>query len=159
MSNVEQYIDAVRQCAQQCRQMLALEHDKRLALVNNEGSKIQHVISQQQAALMQLETLEKRRIEIQECMGVDRSATAQKVLERLPQGKGKEELSKAIAELTANATELRRQNKDNLELARLDLQIIESLQNRNNAYPTDAGVYRPGKSAPTALKKKFDGSF
>ena len=84
----------------------------------------------QQAALMKLETLETRRMQLQEELGFDRSMTVSEILDRLPEGPERERLRELAQSLKDAAAELREQNRQSLELAKLDIRLIESLRGK-----------------------------
>lgn len=149
-SVLKQYIEAVDQCRQQCAQMLTLEKEKRQALLKNEGKRIESVLKDQQAALMQLEALEKKRLQAHKALGFSEQDTAAQVVASLPDGPDKQKLDELIHALKECADELREQNKESLELARLDLKLAENLRAQAGE-PTDAGLYGPshGTGRPT----------
>lgn len=145
---VRAYLEAVRACRDQCRQMLELEKEKRQALLKNEGKRIEAVLKDQQAALMQLEALEKKRMQAHRDLGFSDEDTAAQVVERLPDGPDREALAQLVRSLKDCARELREQNKESLELARLDLKLARSLRARAGE-PEDAGLYGPARGTGT----------
>ena len=117
---MQDYLQAVDDCAQQCVKMLEVESEKRRALMNNEGKNIEAAVKTQQAALMKLETLETRRMQLQE----------------------------------------REQNRQSLELAKLDMRLIESLRGKAGLPETGAGLYAPRKMQDRPMGSgKFNSSF
>ncbi len=160
MSVMQDYLQAVDDCAQQCVKMLEVESEKRRALMNNEGKNIEAAVKTQQAALMKLETLETRRMQLQEELGFDRSMTVSEILDRLPEGPERERLRELAQSLKDAAAELREQNRQSLELAKLDMRLIESLRGKAGLPETGAGLYAPSKMQDRPMGSgKFNSSF
>lgn len=156
---MQEYIDTVSRCLEQCKEMLQLESEKRRALIKNAAQEIETVVKKQQAALMKLETLEHQRIKAQVALGYDETATAAQVLGDMPEGQQKETLSALIAKLKECAVDLKEQNKDSLELARLDLQLVESLRIDGSTSAAQSGVYSRSQASKPINSSKFNGSF
>ena len=160
MSVMQDYLQAVDDCAQQCVKMLEVESEKRRALMNNEGKNIEAAVKTQQAALMKLETLEARRIQLQTALGFDENCTVSEILDRLPEGADRERLRELAQKLKECATELREQNRQSLELAKLDMRLIESLRGKAGLPETGAGLYAPSKMQDRPMgSSKFNSSF
>ena len=156
MSAMQDYLQAVEDCAQQCVKMLEVESEKRRALMDNKGKAIEEAVKMQQAALMKLETLEARRIQLQTALGFDENCTVSEILDRLPEGADRE-LAQKLKEC---ATELREQNRQSLELAKLDMRLIESLRGKAGLPETGAGLYAPSKMQDRPMgSSKFNSSF
>lgn len=160
MSAVQDYLQAVEDCAQQCVKMLEVESEKRRALMDNKGKAIEDAVKTQQAALMKLETLEARRIHLQQVLGFDENATVSQILERMPQGPERDRLRELAQSLKESAQELREQNRQSLELAKLDMRLIESLRGKAGLPETGAGLYAPSKMQDRPMgSSKFNSSF
>lgn len=156
---MQNYIEAIEKCLNQCKEMLQLESEKRRALAVNLGKDIEDVVRKQQAALMKLETLEQQRMQAQQQLGYDSAATATQILEQMPSGPEKDRLADLVAQLRQVATDLKEQNKDSLELAKLDLRLIESLRAGGQQNTTQSGVYSRSQAAKPPQGTKFNGSF
>ena len=156
---MKEYIDSVSRCLEQCKEMLQLESEKRRALIKNAVHEIEEVVKKQQAALMKLETLEHQRIKAQVALGYDEAATAAQILADMPEGQQKDTLSALIVKLKECAVDLKEQNKDSLELARLDLQLVESLRAGSTETTAQSGVYSRSQTSKPINSSKFDGSF
>lgn len=149
------YIESVEACCNQCADMLLLEKEKRQALLKNEGKRIETVLKDQQAALMRLEALEKKRMQAQKMLGFEEQDTAAEVVESLPIGPDREKLAGLIRRLKECALDLREQNRESLELARLDLKLAQSLRQQTGE-AEDAGLYGPARMARSS---KFNDCF
>lgn len=155
---MQEYIQAVKKCVEQCKEMLVLESEKRKALATNIGKDIECVVKNQQAAIMKLETLEQQRMQAQHALGYAPNMTASDILRALPDSPDKTKLAQLIAELRQLAEDLKEQNRDCLDLAKLDLRLIESLKADVQQPPPESGVYsRTQATKPVA--SKFNSSF
>ncbi len=155
---MQTYIDAVESCLEQCREMLRLESEKRRVLLTNSGKEIEAVLKNQQAALMKLEVLEKQRMTAQVAQGYDEKATASQILQMMPDGEEKQQLQQLVDQLRECAAELKKQNQSSLELARLDLQLIESLRGKQQQPVAQSGVYSRTQASKPMQPNKFNSS-
>ena len=162
MHSMQEYIELIEECAQQCREMLAIEGEKRRALMLNDAAAVEAAMNSQQAALMRLEALEKRRLQLQQELGLDPQATAAQILQSMAPSDERARLQSAAEQLRRSAQELQEQNRESMELARLDIRLMESLRARaGTAQTSSAGLYSRGRgpASPAAGSAKFNGSY
>lgn len=161
MSTLLAYIAVIEECAGQCREMLALEGEKRRALMLNDAHAVEAAMKNQQAALMKLEAIEKKRVQAQQELGFAPQATAAQILQALPPSADRDRLQQAAADLKQFAQQLQEQNKESIELAKLDIRLMESVQARaGSAQTSGAGLYSRGKGPANPMGNvKFNGSY
>lgn len=142
ITELQNYIEMTEKCAQCCRELLDQEQEKRQALLGSDDKRLGAVLQAQQAAVMKLDGLEKRRIAAQSAAGFA-SKNAEEVLAGLPEGAEKERLGKLFDEMRRTARELKELNKTALNIARESLYLIEAVtgQARREA----GGTYKPGR--------------
>ncbi len=121
------YLAATRQCMEQCGAMLELEQGKRQALLGQDGEKLAAMLQNQQAAVMQLESLEKKRLAAQEALGYPAELPAAQLLERLEDSSEKQELAHLCTAWRRQVEELRELNKTALDIAKGNLRLLEQL--------------------------------
>lgn len=102
-------------------EMLGYEQEKRQALLRDDTVRIEQMLQRQQACAMQMETLERQRMMLQDAAGIP--GTAEELLAGMAEGPEKEKLAGVMGKLWAAAEELRELNKGDLEIARTFLQI------------------------------------
>lgn len=136
-TELREYLDATARCAEQCEGMLQSEREKRQALLAGGGSRLESVIKQQQAAVMSLEVLERKRLGAQRAAGFPEGATGDEIAASLADEAAKSELTALLRRLRAAAKELREHNRTAIEIAEKQLQFL----GRANDGPT----YRPGQ--------------
>lgn len=148
-AGVPAYVEATVKCAAQCDDMLACEQEKRRALLEGNTDALERVLQRQQAALMALDTLERKRIATQEAAGFRPSASAREILAKLPRGPEYDALGAAVNRLRVTADELREMNRTALEIAEKELQFQAIL----DGGPRNAAIsptYKPGHNADGA---------
>jgi flagellar biosynthesis/type III secretory pathway chaperone len=126
--------------------MLEFEQEKRQALLSDDLDRLENMLQAQQAAIMKLESLEKQRRDAQEKAGYH-DLSADKILELLADGPDKATLSRQVEELKQTLDDIRYQNSKALEIARANLQIVNTLATGQEQKPGSQGVYRKGQSA------------
>lgn len=102
-------------------EMLGYEQEKRQALLRDDTARIEQMLQRQQACTMQLETLERQRMMLQDAEGLPNRG--EEMLARMPEGTEKERLTQVMKELRTSTQELQELNKNDLEIARTFLQI------------------------------------
>jgi len=147
MSELSSFLTATERCVAQCKNMLAFEQEKRQALLADDLTRLESMIQAQQAAIMKLESLEKQRMDAQEKAGYH-SLNAEEILELLDDGPDKEILTRQVGELKQTLEEIRYQNDKAMEIARTNLQIINTLATGKEQNDRQ-GVYRPKQSGGT----------
>ena len=100
------------------------------------------MIQAQQAAIMRLESLEKQRMEAQENAGYHR-LSAEEIIALLDDGPDRDALSKQMGDLKDTLEEIRYHNDRAMEIARANLQIINSLATGSDKKQGGHGVYKP----------------
>lgn len=144
-NEMQAYLDAVEKCLEQCAAMRDLELEKRNAIIHGDGEKLEHIIAQEQADMMRLDSLEKSRLMLQDHAGFgDMSST--EILNALPQGEDKRIAEPLIRELRATVEELQKMNREAMELAKQQLLIFggaAAVEKAGENSPT----YKPGQTA------------
>lgn len=136
-TELREYLDATARCADQCESMLGSEREKRQALLAGGGPRLESVIKEQQAAVMSLDVLERKRLGAQQALGFSEGATGDEIVSSLTDEAAKSELAALLTRLRAAAKELRELNRTAMEIAEKQLQFL----GRANDGPT----YRPGQ--------------
>ena len=145
MSEVAEFLSATRRCVVQCKSLLVFEQEKRQALLSEDLDRLESMLQSQQAAIMKLESLEKQRMEAQDKAGYH-NLTAAEIIELLGEGPDKEELARQVEELKQTLEDIRYQNGRSLEIARANIQIINTLATGKEQKPGQ-GVYKKGQTA------------
>ena len=153
MREFADFLTATERCAAQCKTMLDFEQEKRQALLSDDMDRLENMIQAQQAAIMKLESLEKLRMEAQEKAGYHK-LSAEEILELLDEGPDKEALARHAGELRQTLEEIRYHNDSALEIARANIQMIETLADGNRSQKARQGVYKPAQGSGA----KFQGS-
>ena len=142
MNELQPFLTATERCVAQCKTMLTFEQEKRQALLSDDLTRLESMIQAQQAAIMKLESLEKQRMEAQEKAGYHR-LSADEILELLDDGPDKDILARQVGELKQTLEEIRYHNEKAMEIARANLQIVNTLATGKEQKERQ-GVYRPG---------------
>ncbi len=142
MEEMKEYIEVAEKSVACCRDMLSQEQEKRRALLGNDQKRLEAVLKNQQAAVMKLDSLEKRRLAAQEKLGLG-GKSAEEVLAALPQGAQKDRLAELFGEMSGSCRELRELNKTALGIARENLRLMEQM---TGSIPQgQAGLYTRGR--------------
>ncbi|MDR1193725.1 MAG: flagellar protein FlgN [Peptococcaceae bacterium] len=139
------FLMATRRCADQCRVMLDNEREKRQALLSDDIERLESMLQSQQAAIMRLEGLEKRRLDAQAKAGFA-AMTAGEILAAMKDGEDKEELRRQVGDMKSALEEIKQNNERALEIARNNLQMMNALNAGQEGRPENQGIYRPGQS-------------
>ncbi len=145
--------EACDACVEQCHAMIQLEHEKRRVLLNEGAKAIEKVLASQQAAVMQLENLEKKRLEAQANAGFD-GLRADELLEKITDLSDRAELSAVLVELRSGTSQIKELNEVSMNIAKENLEAYEGLLAQLS---TDgaAGTYNPrgelDKEHPTSV--------
>lgn len=123
---LDKFITATTECTKQIRTMLPMEQEKRKALVSDDVPRMEHMMCDQQAAVMKLENLEKERLHLQQEAGFS-GLTANEILEKISAA-DKERLTNCFDELRTAAKELKAYNEKATELAKASLQFWENAE-------------------------------
>ncbi|MCL2121451.1 MAG: flagellar protein FlgN [Clostridiales bacterium] len=144
MNELQSFLTATERCVAQCKTMLGFEQEKRQALLSDDLTRLENMIQAQQAAIMKLESLEKQRMEAQEKAGYHQ-LSAEEIIELLDEGMEKDVLTKQVGELKQTLGEIRHHNGKAMEIARSNLQIVNSLATGKEKKERQ-GLYRPGSA-------------
>ena len=144
MSEIAEFLTATQRCVTQCKSMLEFEQEKRQALLSDDLDRLEDMIQAQQAAIMKLESLEKQRMEAQAKAGYH-SLTAAEIIELLEDSPDRETLERQVNELRQTLEDIRYQNGRSLEIARANIQIINTLAT-GKEQKTGQGVYKKGQT-------------
>lgn len=121
MSAYTEFIEVNEKLVFALSEMLAFEQEKRQALLKSDDKQMEAMLQKQQAAVMQLESLEKRRAWLQGELGLP--GTLSDILNGMPEGPEKARLSEAAASLRGTAEELKELNKADIGIAKTFLQM------------------------------------
>lgn len=152
---IQSLIEVSKKSVEQLRQMLSLEDEKRRALVASDTEKIETILKQQQAAIMMLENLEKRRIDAQNAAGYG-GFTASQIIERTTDADAKRELSAALDEMTKIVGEIKSLNDASMEIASSNLQMYETIMNGSKARKTQATYDTRGHKETNSTNSTFE---
>ena len=151
MSEFATFLTATERCVAQCKSMLAFEQEKRQALLADDLTRLESMIQAQQAAIMRLESLEKQRMEAQEKAGYN-TMRADEILELLDEGPEKDALARHVIELKQTMDDIRYQNDRAMEIARANLQIVNTLVAGGDQKERQ-GVYRPKQDGGASFQQ------
>ncbi len=138
------YLEVTRECLEQCMGMLETEKSKRKALLRRDTKELESVISGQQAKIMQLENMERKRLEAQAHAGFG-GQTASQMLDAMPEGEEKTQLQQLLAQLRETVQQLKTNNQEALKIAQAELRVYQQVgfvQEKTSNSPT----YKPGRS-------------
>ncbi len=141
---MQTYLQVTQECLEQCRGMLETEKSKRKALLKRNTKELEGVISGQQAQIMQLENMERKRLAAQEQAGFG-GQTASQMLAAMPEGQEKAQLQELLAALRETVQQLKTRNAEALKMAQAELRVYQQagfVQEKTSSSPT----YKPGQS-------------
>jgi hypothetical protein len=118
--------------------MLDFESDKRKALLESDINNLSAVLQSQQATMMKLENIEKRRIEAQEKAGFG-EMKADEIIAKIDDAEQKNSFTVAVNELRAIVEEIQRLNKISIDIAKSNLKIANTILQQQQS--ENAGVY------------------
>lgn len=136
--NVKKYKAVLEECLVECKKMLDFETEKRRALLDSDINNLGVVLQSQQATMMKLENLEKKRISAQEKAGFS-EMKAEEIIERITDGTEKKSFTATVNELRAIVEEIQRLNKISIDIAKSNLKIANTILQQQPA--DDTGVY------------------
>ncbi len=138
MNGIDAYIEATQGALAQLDEMLGYERAKRQALLGNDEKTLDEMLQNQQACLMKLESVEKKRVRLQKEAGFG-AMSADQILESMDPSERKDMLEGLFRRLRESASELKELNKKAADIARSYLYIVGSAANAGE--PT----YKPGR--------------
>ncbi len=136
--NVRKYKTVLEDCLVECKKMLDFEAAKRRALLDSDINNLSSVLQSQQATMMKLENLEKKRITAQAKAGFN-EMKAEEIIEKIEDESEKQSFTTVINELRAIVEEIQRLNKLSIDIAKSNLKIANTILQQQPA--DDSGVY------------------
>lgn len=136
--NVKKYKSVLEDCLVECKKMLDFETEKRRALLDSDMNNLSAVLQSQQATMMKLENLEKKRITAQEKAGFG-DMKAEEIIEKITDEKEKQSFASTVNELRALVEEIQRLNKISIDIAKSNLKIANTILQQQSS--DGAGVY------------------
>ena len=136
--NIKKYKAVLEDCLVECRKMLDFETEKRRALLDSDMNNLSAVLQSQQATMMKLENLEKKRISAQEKAGFS-DMKAEEIIEKITDEKEKQSFTSTVNELRTLVEEIQRLNKISIDIAKSNLKIANTILQQQSS--DEAGVY------------------
>jgi hypothetical protein len=136
--NIKKYKAVLEDCLVECRKMLDFETEKRRALLDSDMNNLSAVLQSQQATMMKLENLEKKRIAAQEKAGFS-DMKAEEIIEKITDEKEKQSFTSTVNELRTLVEEIQRLNKISIDIAKSNLKIANTILQQQSS--DEAGVY------------------
>ena len=136
--NVKKYKAVLEDCLVECKKMLDFETEKRRALLDSDMNNLSAVLQSQQATMMKLENLEKKRIAAQEKAGFS-DMKAEEIIEKITDEKEKQSFTSTVNELRTLVEEIQRLNKISIDIAKSNLKIANTILQQQSS--DEAGVY------------------
>ena len=118
--------------------MLDFETEKRRALLDSDMNNLSAVLQSQQATMMKLENLEKKRISAQEKAGFS-DMKAEEIIEKITDEKEKQSFTSTVNELRTLVEEIQKLNKISIDIAKSNLKIANTILQQQPNETT--GVY------------------
>lgn len=128
MDVIEEFIQATDRCTEQICSMQPLEKEKQKALISWNVNQMEQMVNDQQAAIMQLDNLEKQRIHAQ-CQAGFSGLSANEILKRAPQPVH-DRLAASFQALREAAQKLKLYNKKANEFAKASLQFLQTVSGK-----------------------------
>ena len=136
--NVKKYKAVLEDCLVECKKMLDFETEKRRALLDSDINNLGAILQSQQATMMKLENLEKKRIVAQEQAGFN-EMRADEIIEKITDEEEKKSFTETLNELRAIVEEIQRLNQISIDIAKSNLKIANTILQQQ---PIDeTGVY------------------
>ena len=136
--NIKKYKAVLEDCLVECRKMLDFETEKRRALLDSDMNNLSTVLQSQQATMMKLENLEKKRISAQEKAGFS-DMKAEEIIEKITDEKEKQSFTSTVNELRTLVEEIQKLNKISIDIAKSNLKIANTILQQQPNETT--GVY------------------
>lgn len=147
-ANISEYKAVLEDCLVECKKMLDFEAEKRKALLESDANSLTVILQSQQATMMRLENIEKKRVAAQEKAGFG-EMKADEILEKIEDTKEKNSFASTINELRGIVEEIQRLNKISIDIAKSNLKIANTILQQQQS--DNAGVYTSrGESAAWA---------
>ena len=153
--NIKEYKVVLEECLAECKKMLDFEAQKRKALIDSDMNNLGSILQYQQATMMKLENIEKKRVAAQEKAGFG-EMKADEIIEGIKDSEQKKEFTTTVNELRTIVEEIQRLNKISIDIAKSNLKIANTILQQQQA--EDTGVYNSaGKNAKWAPGSSFEG--
>ena len=152
--NVKKYKAVLEECLVECKKMLEFETEKRRALLDSDMNNLSAVLQSQQATMMKLENLEKKRISAQEKAGFS-DMKAEEIIEKITDEKEKQSFTSTVNELRTIVEEIQSLNKISIDIAKSNLKIANTILQQEQADNT--GVYTASGSSANWSSSSFEG--
>ena len=136
--NIVEYKAVLEECLAECKKMLDFEAKKRKALLDSDVNNLTAVLQAQQATMMKLENIEKKRIAAQEKAGFGKMK-ADEIIEKIEDKEQKNSFTSTVNELRAIVEEIQSLNKISIDIAKSNLKIANTILQQQQADNT--GVY------------------
>lgn len=136
--NIKEYKAVLEECLVECKKMLDFEAQKRKALLDSDINNLSVVLQSQQAAMMKLENIEKKRIAAQEKAGFG-EMKADEIIENITDAEQKKSFIVTVNELRAIVEEIQELNKISIDIAKSNLKIANTILQQQQTENT--GVY------------------
>ena len=136
--NIVEYKAVLEECLAECKKMLDFEAKKRKALLDSDVNNLTAVLQAQQATMMKLENIEKKRIAAQEKAGFG-EMKADEIIEKIEDKEQKNSFTSTVNELRAIVEEIQSLNKISIDIAKSNLKIANTILQQQQADNT--GVY------------------
>lgn len=136
--NIKKYKAVLEECLVECKKMLDFETEKRRALLDSDMNNLSTVLQSQQATIMKLESLEKKRISAQEKAGFS-DMKAEDIIEKITDEKEKQSFTLILNELRSLVEEIQRLNRISIDIAKSNLKIANTILQQQPNETT--GVY------------------
>jgi hypothetical protein len=144
-SNISEYKAVLEECLAECKKMLDFEAQKRKALLESDANSLTVILQSQQATMMRLENVEKKRVAAQEKAGFG-DMKADEIIEKIEDNEEKNSFTVTVNELRGIVEEIQRLNKISIDIAKSNLKIANTILQQQQA--DNAGVYTSsGESA------------
>mgnify|MGYP003444637006 FL=1 len=136
--NIKKYKAVLEDCLVECRKMLDFETEKRRALLDSDMNNLSAVLQSQQATMMKLANLEKKRIAAQEKASFS-DMKAEEKKKKITDEKEKQSFTSTVNELRTLVEEIQRLNKISIDIAKSNLKIANTILQQQSS--DEAGVY------------------
>lgn len=152
--NLTSFFDITQKMLEQINDMIRSEQEKRNALLNHEGEKIESLLQEQQAKMMKLEGLEKKRLAAQSQAGFE-GLSSSEILAKLPKD-ASVLFVRLFSDLQNAASQLQELNQLSLEIATTELNLMQHFAGASPEH--QANLYQPSgkKRVSSHLGKTFE---
>lgn len=156
-TQMEAYLEASDRVYEQLRSLVDAEQEKRQALLDHNMDRLSEILHAQQAQVMRLEGLEKKRLQAQQDAGFG-GLTGSQIAARLD-GSDKTRMEESLKRLTGVTDELRELNRLAMDIADSELKLIDMLlrssQEKTSGLYTAGGKKGAGRGQGAAFEEKI----